>query len=114
MVTHNEPFFGGHFPGYPLLPAVLLLEMMAQACAALARLDRPGLEGSRPQIGRFAAVDKARFRHEVRPGYILSIEARLERRVGRLATYAASAQLRTQIVADALLTLATPSQKRGA
>jgi 3-hydroxyacyl-[acyl-carrier-protein] dehydratase len=65
-VTINEPFFRGHFPGRPVMPAVLLLEGMAQSagaiCARSLKRDRP------PQSVYFITIDKAKFRRPVIPG----------------------------------------------
>ena len=65
-VTVNEPFFQGHFPGRPVMPAVLLLEGMAQSAGAICALslkrDRP------PQSVYFITIDKAKFRRPVIPG----------------------------------------------
>ena len=65
-VTVNEPFFRGHFPGRPVMPAVLLLEGMAQSAGAICALslkrDRP------PQSVYFITIDKAKFRRPVIPG----------------------------------------------
>jgi 3-hydroxyacyl-[acyl-carrier-protein] dehydratase len=66
-VTVNEPFFPGHFPGRPVMPAVMILEVMAQATGILAlrTLDRLPTEES---IYYFVGVDGARFRQPVMPG----------------------------------------------
>src|SRR5947207_13611950 len=65
-VTVNEPFFRGHFPGRPVMPAVLLLEVMAQSAGAICTLylkrDRP------PQSVYFITIDKAKFRRPEIPG----------------------------------------------
>jgi len=65
-ITHNEPFFQGHFPGNPVMPGVLLLEGMAQTAGAVCLLrmgeDRP------PHHVLFLTVDKAKFRRPVVPG----------------------------------------------
>jgi 3-hydroxyacyl-[acyl-carrier-protein] dehydratase len=65
-VSVNEPFFSGHFPGRPVMPAVLLLEGMAQSagaiCARSLQRDRA------PQSVYFITIDKAKFRRPVIPG----------------------------------------------
>ena len=68
-VTINEPFFQGHFPGYPVMPGVLIIEAMAQVGAA-AILSMPEYAG---KIAFFAGIDKARFRRQVFPGDRLRI-----------------------------------------
>lgn len=63
-VTYNEPFFPGHFPGKPIMPAVLILEALAQTGGILAFKSFPGLKGD----VRFVGIDNARFRRPVTPG----------------------------------------------
>ena len=72
-VTINEPFFPGHFPRRPVMPAVLILEAMAQATGILAlrTLDRRPTETS---MYYFVGIDNARFRRPVVPGDQLIIE----------------------------------------
>jgi 3-hydroxyacyl-[acyl-carrier-protein] dehydratase len=63
-VTYNEPFFPGHFPGKPIMPAVLILEALAQTGGILAFKSFPALKGD----VRFVGIDNARFRKPVIPG----------------------------------------------
>jgi 3-hydroxyacyl-[acyl-carrier-protein] dehydratase len=69
-VTVNEPFFQGHFPGYPVMPGVLIVEAIAQT-GAVALLKRPENAG---KLAFIAGVDNCRFRQQVRPGDQLRIE----------------------------------------
>lgn len=69
-VTMNEPFFGGHFPGKPVMPGVLIVEAMAQA-GAVAILS---LEEFKGKIALFGAMDKVKFRRQVVPGDVLRFE----------------------------------------
>jgi beta-hydroxyacyl-ACP dehydratase FabZ len=69
-VTIDEPFFAGHFPGYPIMPGVLIIEALAQAGGFLA-LKTMGNEG---KIAYFAGIDKCKFRRPVVPGDQLRLE----------------------------------------
>jgi len=64
-VTINEPFFQGHFPGYPVMPGVLILEAMAQVGGILFLQTIPEAE---KYIVYFAGIDQAKFRKPVLPG----------------------------------------------
>jgi 3-hydroxyacyl-[acyl-carrier-protein] dehydratase len=77
-VTANEPFFPGHFPQYPVMPGVLIVEGLAQTGAVLMLHDaEPG------QIPFFAGIDKARFRRQVVPGDQLLLDVQvLQQRPG--------------------------------
>ncbi|CEH35937.1 3-hydroxyacyl-ACP dehydratase FabZ [Romboutsia lituseburensis] len=72
-VTVNEPFFQGHFPEYPIMPGVLIIEAMAQVgCVAMM-----SIEENRGKLGVFAGIDKVRFKKEVRPGDTLTMEVEM-------------------------------------
>ncbi|MCA9472023.1 MAG: 3-hydroxyacyl-ACP dehydratase FabZ [Nitrospira sp.] len=73
-VTCNEPYFPGHFPGQPVMPGVLQLEVMAQVGAILALKDA---EGERRRMVYLTGVDKAKFRKPVFPGDQLRVEVEL-------------------------------------
>lgn len=101
-VTYNENFFQGHFPNRPVMPAVLILEAMAQATGIFA-LKTLGTLPDEKSIYYFVGIDKARFRRPVEPGDQMYVEVRLIRtargvwKVGSEATVAgkvaASAEL---------------------
>jgi len=78
-VTQNEPFFEGHFPDYPVMPGVLIVEAMAQVGA----VGVMALEGFRGKLALFAGIDGVRFRRQVIPGDTLRIEVELTRLKGR-------------------------------
>jgi 3-hydroxyacyl-[acyl-carrier-protein] dehydratase len=73
QVTVNEPFFQGHFPGYPVMPGVLIVEAMAQVggVAVLSAVEFAG------KLALFAGIDKVRFKRQVKPGDTLRIEVEL-------------------------------------
>jgi 3-hydroxyacyl-[acyl-carrier-protein] dehydratase len=101
-VTVNEPFFAGHFPGWPIMPGVLILEAMAQvAVAALAPL--PEYQG---KAGVFAGIEAARFRRPVVPGDQLRLELQILKRRGPLVRCQATATVDGEVAAEATFTFA--------
>ena len=72
-MTPEEFWFKGHFPDYPVVPGVLMLEMCAQA-GAVAMLAMPENKG---KIGFFGGVKEAKFRRQVVPGDLLRIEVEI-------------------------------------
>ena len=70
-VTMNEQFFQGHFPGYPIMPGVLMVEAIAQTGGALLLADIPDREN---KLMVFTGIESARFRRPVTPGDQLRIE----------------------------------------
>ena len=101
-VTINEPFFRGHFPAQPIMPGVLLLEAMVQACGLLVEQTLRS-QGVKAQSGLFylAGVDKARFRRPVVPGDQVLIRARYGRERGTFYLMSARAEVEGKRVADA-------------
>jgi 3-hydroxyacyl-[acyl-carrier-protein] dehydratase len=79
-VSANEPYFEGHFPEYPVMPGVLIVEAMAQV-GAVALLSKPGNEA---KLAFFAGIDKVRFKREVRPGDTLRLEVEITRTRGAI------------------------------
>jgi 3-hydroxyacyl-[acyl-carrier-protein] dehydratase len=75
QVTINEPFFVGHFPGYPIMPGVLIVEALAQV-GAVALLNQPEWAG---KLALFAGIDGVRFKKPVTPGDTLRLEVTLEK-----------------------------------
>jgi 3-hydroxyacyl-[acyl-carrier-protein] dehydratase len=72
-VTANEPFFQGHFPEYPVMPGVLIVESIAQV-GAVAMLSHPDHIG---QLALFAGIEKVRFKRQVKPGDTLMLTVEL-------------------------------------
>ena len=75
-VTVNEPFFAGHFPGRPIMPGVLMLEALAQACVILSHKSIKAAPG-KEFLHYFAGIDNARFKQIVVPGDQLYLEVQL-------------------------------------
>jgi beta-hydroxyacyl-ACP dehydratase FabZ len=88
MVTINEPFFNGHFPGHPIMPGVLILEALAQAACAM-MLGKPGNEG---KIAYFMGIDGAKFRQPVKPGMVLKLHVEILR-TGRMGKFRGEAHI---------------------
>ena len=101
-VTINEPFFQGHFPGYPVMPGVLIIEALAQVSAILAYITR----GERPDersLLFFAGIDDARFKRPVFPGDQLVLESVELNVVRSVFKFAAKASVGGELVAEAQL-----------
>jgi 3-hydroxyacyl-[acyl-carrier-protein] dehydratase len=73
-VTINEPFFAGHFPEFPIMPGVLIVEAMAQAGGAMLLME---VEDRNDKLIVFTGIEKARFRRPVVPGDQLRIEVEM-------------------------------------
>jgi 3-hydroxyacyl-[acyl-carrier-protein] dehydratase len=81
QVSIGEPFFAGHFPGYPVMPGVLIVEALAQV-GAIALLTTDDFKG---KLALFAGIDNVRFRRQVKPGdsLVLSVElGQIRRSIG--------------------------------
>lgn len=89
-VTINEPFFQGHFPGDPIMPGVLILEALAQACGILCSLSLDAGEGNKFMY-YFGGIDNARFKTMVKPGDTLDFNVsvvRQKRNIWKMRTEA--------------------------
>ncbi|MBB6670606.1 3-hydroxyacyl-ACP dehydratase FabZ [Cohnella nanjingensis] len=106
-VTINEPFFVGHFPGFPVMPGVLILEALAQV-GATAIL---GLEENRGKIGLFAGVDEFRWRGQVTPGDTLTLEVEIIRLKGPIGKGQATAKVDGKVVCEGVLMFALTDPK---
>jgi len=87
-VTVNEPFFPGHFPGHPVMPGVLILEAMAQACGILAHLAL-ATSGEFGGIYYLVKIDNARFNRKVVPGDQIVMEVKQTRLMRGMGKYEA-------------------------
>src|SRR4029078_6704888 len=101
-VTVNEEFFQGHFPGAPLLPAVLMLDWLPQVAAILLLQRDDAPPNARVYL---RGVNDAKFRRQVVPGDCLRLEITLGRQRGTLARAQAAAFVGDQVVAEAELLL---------
>jgi len=96
-VTGNEPFFQGHFPDYPVMPGVLIMEAMAQA-GAVAMLSMPQYQG---KLAFFTGIDKAKFRKQVVSGDQLRIEVEITALRGVFGKGQARALVGDELAAEA-------------
>ncbi len=99
-VTINEPFFVGHFPGHPIMPAVLIIEAMAQ-CGGVLLLNSS--YQPKEKLVYFIGIDRAKFRKPVRPGDQLRFELKLLRLKSRICKMEGKAYVDGDLVAEAEL-----------
>lgn len=98
LVSANEPYFEGHFPGRPIMPGVLIIEALAQAAAIGVKKNEVA---SRKRGVVLAGVNKARFRKPVLPGSILTLHVTIRRRRGDLFVLQGVARVDSETVAEA-------------
>jgi 3-hydroxyacyl-[acyl-carrier-protein] dehydratase len=97
-VTINEPYFQGHFPSYPIMPGVLMVEAMAQAGGALLLTEVPDRND---KLMVFTGIDEARFRAPVIPGDQVRIEVQVLKWSRRGATMRGNAFVDGKLVCEA-------------
>ena len=101
-VTMNEPFFQGHFPIKPVMPGVMVIEALAQACGLLAFVTANVIP-SDDNIFYFVGIDKARFRAPVLPGDQLVLNVELVRKIRTIWKFSGRAEVDGKLVASAEL-----------
>jgi len=97
-VTRNEPFFAGHFPDFPVMPGVLIVEAMAQAAGVLVLKNIADRDS---KLVLLVAIENARFRKPVVPGDTLRLEMTVLKRKASVAKMAGRATVDGQLVAEA-------------
>ena len=108
-VTQNEPFFEGHFPDYPVMPGVLIVEAMAQvgAVGVMAK------EEFRGKLALFAGIDGVRFRRQVIPGDVLRMEVEISRLKGSVGRGKGAATVNGERACEAELMFAFAERVEG-
>ncbi|MBJ8326105.1 3-hydroxyacyl-ACP dehydratase FabZ [Streptococcus pacificus] len=101
-VTINEPFFNGHFPDYPVMPGVLIMEALAQTAGVL-ELSK---EENKGKLVFYAGMDKVKFKKQVVPGDQLVMTVNFVKRRGSIAVVEAKAEVNGQLAASGILTFA--------
>ncbi|ARK25314.1 3-hydroxyacyl-[acyl-carrier-protein] dehydratase FabZ [Sporosarcina sp. P37] len=101
-VTINEEFFNGHFPGYPVMPGVLIVEALAQV-GAVALLK---LESNKGRLAFFAGIDNCRFKRQVTPGDTLRLEVEIVRLRGSIGKGKAIATVDGEVACETEITFA--------
>jgi 3-hydroxyacyl-[acyl-carrier-protein] dehydratase len=108
-VTVNEPFFQGHFPGFPIMPGVMVIEAMAQAGALIMLAE---IEDRKTKLAVFTGIEKAKFRKPVTPGDQLRIEVEVLAMRSRAGRIAGRALVDGKLACEATLTCAVVTRER--
>jgi 3-hydroxyacyl-[acyl-carrier-protein] dehydratase len=98
-VTVNEPFFQGHFPGYPVMPGVLIVEALAQTGAVLMSKSLEVDVGGKAIF--FMSLDNCRFRAPVRPGDVLKLNVEVLRARADVFKFRGKAMVDDKVAAEA-------------
>ena len=109
-VSVNEPHFAGHFPDFPVMPGVLIIEAMAQTARVLVLTS---IEDRTGTVVRLVTIDNARFRKPVVPGDMLRMEMRVLERAAGVTHMAGVATVDGVVVAEAEVGLRTVNRVLG-
>ena len=98
-VSFNEPYFVGHFPDFPVMPGVLIIEAIAQTASVMVAASTPDFTSGK--LVFFTTIEKARFRQPVRPGDLLEMHISKTLAKGPLWKFTGKATVSGMIVAEA-------------
>ncbi|MDZ5782772.1 3-hydroxyacyl-ACP dehydratase FabZ [Marinococcus luteus] len=101
-VSANEEFFNGHFPDYPVMPGVLIIEAIAQA-GGVALMQQEDMKG---KLALFAGIDECRFKGQVKPGDQLRLEMEVTKQRRSIVKGKGTASVDGKVVAEADLMFA--------
>ena len=101
-VTINEEFFIGHFPHYPVMPGVLIIEALAQAAGILS-FKSMNESANEESLYFFVGIDNCRFKKPVGPGDVLALNVQIEKVKGGVWKYQATAEVEQKVCAQAQL-----------
>jgi 3-hydroxyacyl-[acyl-carrier-protein] dehydratase len=99
-VSMNEEFFNGHFPHFPVMPGVLIIEALAQAAGILS-FKTMEMKPDDKSVIFFVGIDNARFKRPVVPGDVLSLHVSIERNIRGIWKYKAQAMVDDALAAEA-------------
>lgn len=108
-VTMNEQFFQGHFPGYPIMPGVLIIEAMAQTACAL-MFSRPEMKG---KLAFFMGIDEVKFRKPVTPGDVVEMHVEMLRTGSRAGKAKGIAKVGGDVATEATFSFAIADKNNG-
>jgi len=97
-ITANEPYFQGHFPDYPVMPGVLIVEAMAQTGAVLMSKSLDVDVGGKAIF--FMSLDNCRFRSPVRPGDVIRLHVEVLRHRGDIFKFKGVARVGDKVAAE--------------
>lgn len=109
-VTINEPFFQGHFPDYPVMPGVLIMEALAQATGLLG-FKTMNQDPSDDTLYLFVGIDKARFKRQVVPGDVMTMEVELLKKSRSIWKFDCKALVDGELAASAIIMCAANKQQ---